>query len=182
MKLLHDFGIRVRELRARTGITQEQLAARANLDRSYISDIERGKRNITLQNIERIAAAFRVSIEYIFSAERLSTTPFFQKKDESPDFTERFRWHLDPDRRLLTFTIEGLLATKQEVKHVESKIIGVCTAYPDGLDILVDHRSMRTNDGLPAVYGIDVVEAVDAHHFLQQYCYSKSTDFQSSNC
>lgn len=114
-----DFGLRVRELRARAGITQEQLAARANLSRVYISNIERGKRNVTLQNIENIAAAFRVSMEYIFSGERFSTTPTFQKEEALP-FTERFRWHLDPDRRLLSFTIEGLLSTKQEVKQVHT--------------------------------------------------------------
>ncbi|XID95620.1 helix-turn-helix domain-containing protein [Paenibacillaceae bacterium WGS1546] len=173
MNILHDFGLRVRELRSRANITQEQLAARANLSRVYISDIERGKRNVTLQNIENIAAAFRVSIEYIFSAERFSTIPAFQTQ-ETPPFTERFKWHLDPDRRLLSFTIEGLLSTKQEVKHVESTIIGVCSAYPEGLDILVDHRSMLSADGQPAVYGIDVTEA--AITFQQQLnLYSNKT-------
>ena len=56
------FGIRVRELRHRAGLSQEDFAARCNLDRTYMSGIELGKRNVALRNIESIATAFKVSI------------------------------------------------------------------------------------------------------------------------
>jgi len=56
------FGRRVRELRARLGISQEAFADRCGLDRTYISGIERGKRNLSLRNIEVIAKALGVSI------------------------------------------------------------------------------------------------------------------------
>jgi len=68
-----EFGIRVKELRARSGISQELLAERAGLDRTYMSGVERGERNISIVNIEKIAAALNVSIEYLFSSERFST-------------------------------------------------------------------------------------------------------------
>ena len=49
------FGRRLRELREASGLSQELLAHEAGLDRTYISSIERGQRNISLENIERLA-------------------------------------------------------------------------------------------------------------------------------
>jgi transcriptional regulator with XRE-family HTH domain len=54
------FGKRVRELRIEAGLTQEELGFRAGLDRTYISGIERGKRNPSLRNIDKLAKALRV--------------------------------------------------------------------------------------------------------------------------
>ena len=54
------FGERIRELRQSKGISQENLAEKAGLDRTYISSIERGKRNISLLNIERLAKSLGV--------------------------------------------------------------------------------------------------------------------------
>lgn len=56
------FGRRVRELRTRLGLSQEAFADRCGLDRTYMSGIERGKRNLSLRNIEIIARALDVSI------------------------------------------------------------------------------------------------------------------------
>ncbi|GIO35729.1 hypothetical protein J41TS12_05900 [Paenibacillus antibioticophila] len=75
------FGKRVRELRVINGMTQETLAYRAGLDRTYLSGVERGERNVSLLNIEKIATALQVSVEYIFSGERFSVTPSYQSVD-----------------------------------------------------------------------------------------------------
>jgi transcriptional regulator with XRE-family HTH domain len=56
------FGQRVRELRERAELSQEEFAWKCQLDRTYISGIERGKRNVALRNIEAIAKALEVSI------------------------------------------------------------------------------------------------------------------------
>jgi transcriptional regulator with XRE-family HTH domain len=56
------FGRRVRELRLRAKLSQEEFAAQCDLDRTYISGIERGMRNVALRNIERIARTLRVSL------------------------------------------------------------------------------------------------------------------------
>jgi transcriptional regulator with XRE-family HTH domain len=56
------FGRRVRELRLRAKLSQEEFAAQCDLDRTYISGIERGIRNVALQNIEKIAKTLRVSL------------------------------------------------------------------------------------------------------------------------
>ena len=56
------FGQRVRELRKAKGLSQEAFAAACGLDRTYISGIERGVRNVSLRNIEVIATALGISI------------------------------------------------------------------------------------------------------------------------
>jgi transcriptional regulator with XRE-family HTH domain len=56
------FGKRVREVRQKKGISQEKLADLAGLHRTYVSGVERGERNISLLNIERLAIALDVTM------------------------------------------------------------------------------------------------------------------------
>jgi len=56
------FGKRLRELRQRKGLSQERLAELAGLHRTYVSGVERGERNISLLNIERLAIALGVEM------------------------------------------------------------------------------------------------------------------------
>ena len=65
-KILIKFGERVRSFRKERGLSQEQLAFRANLHRTYIGMIERAEKNITLVNIEKIAKALDVDIKALF--------------------------------------------------------------------------------------------------------------------
>lgn len=60
--ILLRFGQRLREKRGELGLSQEAFADRCGLDRTYISGIERGKRNVSLLNIEAIAKALGLSI------------------------------------------------------------------------------------------------------------------------
>ena len=55
------FGNRVRKLRKERGLSQEELADKAELDRSYVGGVERGERNISLENICRIASALKLA-------------------------------------------------------------------------------------------------------------------------
>lgn len=61
------FGRRVRELRHIRGLSQEQLAERCGLHRTYIGGIERGERNPALLNINAIALALKISLQDLFS-------------------------------------------------------------------------------------------------------------------
>jgi transcriptional regulator with XRE-family HTH domain len=58
--VLVRFGNRVRELRKKKGLSQEGLALESGLDRSYVGGVERGERNISLENIEKLARALGV--------------------------------------------------------------------------------------------------------------------------
>jgi transcriptional regulator with XRE-family HTH domain len=63
--VLIRFGKAVRDERQKRGYSQEDLAARAALHRTYIGMVERAEKNITLLNINKIASALRVSIAYL---------------------------------------------------------------------------------------------------------------------
>lgn len=60
--LQRAFGERIRELRAERGLSQEALAHLAGINRTYLGDVERGERNIALENMAKLACAFGVSL------------------------------------------------------------------------------------------------------------------------
>lgn len=68
-KRLKQFGETLRRLRKLKGVSQEQLAFEAELDRSFVGQVERGERNLSLLNIHRLAEALDVSIEKLFCAD-----------------------------------------------------------------------------------------------------------------
>ena len=61
-KILLKFGNRVRQLRKAKGLSQEAFASLCGLDRTYISGIERGVRNVSLANLGLIAEALGISL------------------------------------------------------------------------------------------------------------------------
>ncbi|MEJ6847477.1 helix-turn-helix transcriptional regulator [Sinorhizobium fredii] len=61
-RILKAFGARVRALRLNLSMSQEVLADRAELDRTYIGGVERGERNLSLINIVKLAAALETSV------------------------------------------------------------------------------------------------------------------------
>ncbi|MDX2439867.1 MAG: helix-turn-helix transcriptional regulator [Desulfobacterales bacterium] len=60
-KLLIIIGNNIRENRKEKGLTQEELASKANLHRTYIGMIERAEKNLTVTNLQKIAEALEVS-------------------------------------------------------------------------------------------------------------------------
>lgn len=67
MKITEKFGLKVKFLRQKLGISQEELSYRSELHRTYISSIELGKRNISLINIEKLAKALNCEIADFFN-------------------------------------------------------------------------------------------------------------------
>ena len=65
--VLHSFGIAIKELREKTGLSQEKFALSIGMDRTYYASVEAGKRNISLNNIEKIANGFNVSLSELFA-------------------------------------------------------------------------------------------------------------------
>lgn len=66
MDIKKRIGIRIRELRLKMSLSQEQLALRADIDRTYMTSVENGHRNISIQNIEKIINALETSFEEFF--------------------------------------------------------------------------------------------------------------------
>lgn len=67
-KVLINFGRKIRELRLLKGLSQEELAYRANVHRTYVGMIERAEKNITLLNIEKFAKALEINICELFNS------------------------------------------------------------------------------------------------------------------
>lgn len=67
MDIQTSFGLRVRQLRKETGMSQEKFALSIDMDRTYLASVEAGKRNISLCNIEKIAKGLNLSVSELFS-------------------------------------------------------------------------------------------------------------------
>jgi transcriptional regulator with XRE-family HTH domain len=65
--LLATLGDRIRRRRRLAGWTQVQLAERIGIDRSFLADVERGKRNISILNLDLIAKGLKVSLSRLLS-------------------------------------------------------------------------------------------------------------------
>jgi len=61
------FGARLRQLRDERGYSQEELAERAGLHRNYVGGVERGERNVALENIVKLAKALSVKPDELFA-------------------------------------------------------------------------------------------------------------------
>lgn len=65
-KIRKEFGLRVRELRKERGYSQEAFADECGLHRTYVGAIERGERNVAIDNIAKIADALNIRVEELF--------------------------------------------------------------------------------------------------------------------
>lgn len=66
MTIKEKFGCRVKELRQSRNLSQEKLALQIDMDRTYLASIESGKRNVSLENINKIANGLKISLEDLF--------------------------------------------------------------------------------------------------------------------
>jgi transcriptional regulator with XRE-family HTH domain len=66
MDIKIKIGNRIKELRAKKDLSQNDLAFYAGLDRSYLASVESGKRNVSIVNIEKITSALEVSLKDFF--------------------------------------------------------------------------------------------------------------------
>lgn len=64
--IIERFGQRIKEIRNNQGISQEKFALLIDMDRTYYASVENGKRNVSINNIEKIAKGFNISLEELF--------------------------------------------------------------------------------------------------------------------
>ncbi|TAE58779.1 MAG: XRE family transcriptional regulator [Nostocales cyanobacterium] len=79
-KILNALGYLVRQRRQELGISQEELGLRANLDRTYISGVERGVRNPSLTALVSIADGLGISVSILLSGLEEKVTTYNEKK------------------------------------------------------------------------------------------------------
>ena len=68
MDIKQKVGERVRELRKQLSLSQEALAYKAEVDRTYMTDVENGRRNVSLEILEKIVGALEVSFTEFFNS------------------------------------------------------------------------------------------------------------------
>src|SRR5262249_39830392 len=140
------FALKVRGWRENRGFSQEQLAERANLHRTYISDIERAARNPSLESIHKLASALEVPLAVLFTQKKPGS---FNGQNGSRDLVEILLVDDNPDDVALALrAFKGArFANRVEVLH-------------DGaaaLDYLFGRGSYAgRTDGLPQVVLLDL--------------------------
>jgi len=73
-------GERIRALRKARGLTQKQLAERANLDDAYLGSVERGERNISIDTLEKLIVAFEIQPSELFLPKEVNELKLVQKE------------------------------------------------------------------------------------------------------
>lgn len=68
MDIKQKIGLRIRELRKELQLSQEALAFKSEVDRTYVTDVENGRRNISVEILEKIIKALEVSISDFFNS------------------------------------------------------------------------------------------------------------------
>lgn len=123
------FATSLRRWRNRRGLSQEELAERADLHRTYISDVERGARNLSLESINKLANALEISLPILFTPQEAETAAPAndQTAQEPPAYVNILLVEDNPD------DVELTLAAFQRARFLNSVLIA-----RDGVEAL-DH-------------------------------------------
>lgn len=69
MDIRKKIGLRIKEYRTNLKLTQEALAFKAEIDKTYVNEVENGKRNVSVINLEKIVSALDATIKDFFDSE-----------------------------------------------------------------------------------------------------------------
>ena len=156
-------GISVKNWRKRLEIPQEELARRSGFNRSYISDVERGSRNVSIKGIEKLADALGISVVTLFSDmdSKSASTPL--RTDEMVDILL-----VEDDENDMLLTMEVL---KRASLTNRIFVVRDGAAALDFLFCKGEFAYRRANDhpqvilldlNLPKIHGLEVLRRVKA--------------------
>ena len=162
------FGLTIKEWRGKSGISQEVLAERAGLHRSYVADIERGARNVSLHSIEKLAQALKVSLSTLFEplGHSAATRGVRESLVEAAGLVDILL--VEDDRRDLELALEAFRRARL-TNHVH-----VVRDGADALDFVFRRGAYSSRKaakrpqiilldlGLPKVHGLEVLRAIKA--------------------
>ena len=158
------FGQAIRAWRGRSGLSQEELAWRAGLHRTYVADIERGARNPSLQSIQKLAAALRLSFSTLF--EPFGDNPRLEGADSPGCQADILLVEDNPDDIALTMEVFDRVQVKNSVHiaHDGAEALEyLFGADPASRAPLKNRPKLILLDlNLPKVDGIEVLRRVKA--------------------
>jgi CheY-like chemotaxis protein len=167
------FGSAVRKWRGRLGVSQEELAGRAGLHRTYICDVERGARNVSLESIEKLARALEISTATLFSYEP-STSQTETKRFAGEGLVEILLVEDDPhDAEMAMEALKGItnwvqvvcdgqaaldflfcqgeFASRQPSQRPQFMLLDLRLPKIDGLEVLRRVKSVPQTSSIPVV-------------------------------
>jgi CheY-like chemotaxis protein len=167
------FGKAVRQWRSRLGVSQEELAGRSGLHRTYICDIERGARNVSLQSIEKLARALEISTATLFSygpsTGQPATRGFADEglvdilfvEDDAHDaemavealkgITNLVQWVRDGQAALDFLFCQGEFSSRQPSQRPQLILLDLRLPKIDGLEVLRRVKSSPQTSSIPVV-------------------------------
>lgn len=162
-----NFGTSVKSWRKRLGISQEQLAERAELHRTYVSDVERGARNLSLESITRLARALDISVSALF--------PTGLGENKKCEAGHRHHNQDLVDILLVEDNADDAALTLSAFKHARvANQVHIVTDGAEALDYLFGHGKYAERDpkerpqmvlldlNLPKVSGVEVLRRIKA--------------------
>ncbi len=162
------FGLTIKKWRGKSGISQEELAERAGLHRSYVADIERGARNASLQSIEKLARALEISLSTLFEplGQFAATDGSCEGVAETPGLVDILLVEDDP--RDVELTLEAFrqarLTNRVHVVRdgVEALDFVFCRGAYSGRKAAQRPQILLLDLGLPKLHGLEVLRAIKA--------------------
>ncbi|HLH52224.1 MAG TPA: response regulator [Verrucomicrobiae bacterium] len=160
-----DFGAAVRAHRLRLGLSQETLAERAQLHRTYVTDVERGARNISLDSISRLAHALDLSISALFG----STTPTYFGSAQDVDILLVEDDPADVELTLAAFREARLSNRVEVVGDGEAAVDFLLMQLANGREKKAQTPLVVLLDlHLPKLHGLEVLTRLRAAEIIQQ--------------
>jgi CheY-like chemotaxis protein/DNA-binding XRE family transcriptional regulator len=169
LPILRFFGMVVREFRKERRMSQEELANRSGLHRTYITDIERGTRNVSLKNITRIAEAIGIGLPEMFARFEVLS----KQESAAPDDAAALSYRRKPVEILLVEDDENFI--ELTVHALErwniSNTVHVVRNGADALEFLFEHspsneqrvpnpKVILLDLNIPLVDGFEVLERI----------------------